>query len=272
MCGGGSALRVARAALHMWEEPPISGKNGSGTIFFSGCALRCEFCQNAGISHGMLGADVTPGRLYEIMFELKAKGAHNINLVTADHYIPLVAPVLARARDAGLNLPVVFNTSSYLTPRALKMLSGLVDIYLADYKFFSPAAAARYCGAPDYPEVAFSAIEKMAEQTGAPVLECGLMKKGIIARVLVLPGNVIDAKAAVKRLYCRFGDGIYISVMGQYVPQPGVKSPELKARLSPAAYLSAVKYARRLGVKNGFFQSPGADDISYIPDFDLTGI
>ncbi|MBP3481755.1 MAG: radical SAM protein [Clostridia bacterium] len=271
-CGADNRIRIARAAKHMWEEPVISGKNGSGTIFFSGCSLACEFCQNFVLSHENQGIVITPARFYDIMFELKAQGAVNINLVTADHYIPYIVPVLRHARQDGLGIPVVFNTSSYLKLSALKQLKDAVDIYLADLKFSSPAAAMKYCSAPDYPQVARAAIEQMVKKVGRPVIRGGIMQKGVIVRVLVMPGNLIDAKASIKYLYDTYGDDIYISVMGQYVPMPHVTHRELKSALSPSAYRSVVRYAQSLGITNGFVQGSGADDKIYIPEFNCEGV
>jgi putative pyruvate formate lyase activating enzyme len=271
-CGTDSRIRIARAAKHMWEEPVISGRNGSGTIFFSGCALACEFCQNSVLSHENYGAVITPARLYDIMFELKKQGAVNINLVTADHYIPYIVPVLRHARLDGLGLPVVFNTSSYLKLCALEQLNDTVDIYLADLKFSSTAAAMKYCSAPDYPQVARAAIKQMVKKVGRPIIRGGIMQRGVIVRVLVLPGNLIDAKASIKYLYDTFGDDIYISVMGQYVPMPHVTHRELKSPLSPASYRSVVRYAQSLGITNGFVQGSGADDKVFIPEFNCEGV
>lgn len=271
-CGAGSGLRIARAALHEWEEPPLTGDSGSGAVFFSGCALRCEFCQNAEISHGCVGKTVSPERLYDIFFELKNAGAANINLVTADHYLPQVAPVAKRARADGLGIPFVLNTSSYLSAKQLEIASEFTDVYLADLKYTSPELAMKYSIAPDYPKVARDAIDAMYGQTGDPVVEGGLIKRGVIVRVLVLPGSIIDAKASVRYLYKRYGDGVFISVMGQYVPVGGPVHRELQKKLSPASYRSVTRYARSLGVTRGFIQEEGADDAAYIPEFDLRGV
>lgn len=271
-CGADSTIRIARAAKHMWEEPIISGKDGSGTIFFSGCALGCEFCQNAVLSHENYGTPITPQRLYDIMFELKKEGAVNINLVTADHYIPYILPILKSAKKNGIGIPLLLNTSSYLKPKTLETLDGIIDIYLADLKFTSSDAAMKYCCAPDYPEIAKAAISHMVKAAGRPVIEDGLLKSGVIVRVLVLPGNVIDAKASIKYLYKTYGDDIFISVMGQYVPMPGCSHRELQHELSGAAYKSVTRYAQSLGIKNGFIQDRAAADRIYIPKFDCQGV
>lgn len=271
-CGAGSDIRVARAALHKWEEPPVSAGAGSGAVFFSGCSLRCEFCQNAQISRGCAGKAVTPERLYDIFFELKAQGAANINLVTADHWLPQIAPAALRAREDGLGLPFVLNTSSYLSKEQLSLAARFCDVYLADLKYTSPALAMKYSLAPDYPETARAAIDAMYGAAGAPVVENGAIKRGVIVRVLALPGAVIDAKASVKYLYGRYGDGVFISIMGQYVPMPGCLHRELRGKLPPSSYRSIVRYARSLGVTRGFIQDAGADDHAYIPAFDLEGV
>ena len=271
-CGADNSIRIARAAKHMWEEPVISGSGGSGTIFFSGCSLGCEFCQNAVLSHENYGAVISPDRLYDIMFELKEQGVHNINLVTADHYIPYILPALKSAKSDGLGIPIVLNTSSYLCLETLKMLDGIVDIYLADFKFSGSAAAMKYCSAPDYPDVAKAAIAHMVKTAGAPVIEDGIMKSGVITRVLVLPGNLIDAKAGIKYLYKTYADDIFISVMGQYVPMPRCSHRELRNPLSQASYMSVVRYAQSLGIENGVVQGAGADSRIYIPKFNCEGV
>ena len=271
-CGADSSIRIARAAKHMWEEPIICGKGGSGTIFFSGCSLGCEFCQNALLSHENYGTKVTVDRLYEIMFELESQGAVNINLVTADHYIPYIIPALKSAKDDGLKIPLLLNTSSYLKIPTLKMLDGIIDIYLADLKFTSRDAAMKYCSAPDYPKIARTAIEHMVKTSNNPIIENGIMKKGVIVRVLVLPGNIIDAKASIKYLYTKYGDDIYISIMGQYVPMPGCSHHELQHELSAKMYKSVVRYASGLGIKNGFIQDLNSADRCYIPEFNCQGV
>lgn len=271
-CGADNRIRIARAALHMWEEPPICGTGGSGTIFFSGCSLGCEFCQNALLSQQNYGTVITAARLYEIMFELESQGAVNINLVTADHYIPYILPALRSAKSDGLKIPILLNTSSYLKLSALEMLDGTVDIYLADLKFTSRDAAMKYCSAPDYPEIARRAIAHMTKAAGKPVIENGIMKKGVIVRVLVLPGNIIDAKASIRYLYETYGDDIYISIMGQYVPMPDCRHHELQHKLSSKMYRSVIKYACALGIKNGFIQDQKSADRAYIPQFDCQGV
>ena len=199
-CGMTQEIRLARASLHMWEEPCISGKNGSGTVFFTGCPLRCIFCQNREIALGDVGKAVSIERLVEIFFELKAKGAHNINLVTPTHYVPQIAQALEKAKDAGLKLPVVYNTGSYENLETLKMLDGLIDIYLPDFKYDSSELAMKYSHAPDYREVADAAIHEMLRQVGKPVFDGDMLQRGVIVRHLVLPGHTKDSKAIIRHL------------------------------------------------------------------------
>lgn len=271
VCGAGNTMYVARASLHFWEEPCVSGQNGSGTVFFCGCSLRCDFCQNSVISHALNGTPITPNRLYEILFELKLKGAHNINLVTADHYLPYLLPVLRRARNDGLCLPVFVNTSSYLTKQAVESMGTAVDGFIADLKFLSCAAADKYCHAPDYPEIAKRAIDGMTELVGAPVMENGLLKRGVIVRVPVLPNNIIDAKRCMKYIADRYGDKVILSVMSQYTPMPQCTHPELARVLTRSEYNSITKYLDTLNVV-GYIQQYGADGENYIPEFNCEGV
>lgn len=271
-CGMTDKIFVARAALHMWEEPPISGVRGSGTIFFSGCSLKCEFCQNADISRGRSGKEVTAERLSEIMLELQNKGAHNINFVTPTHYIPSVARAITLARDGGLSIPVVYNTASYENVDALRDLRGLVDIYLPDFKYFTEKTALALSSAPGYADVAKAAIDEMVEQTGAPVLDGdGMLVRGTVVRVLLLPSHVAEAKLIVKYLHDTYGDGIYISLMNQYTPMPGM-TPPLDRRVTREEYRQLVDYADRIGVRLGFIQEEGTATESFIPPFNNEGV
>lgn len=274
-CGQGWEIKAARAALHMWEEPCISGESGSGTVFFSGCPLRCVFCQNHNIAIGKAGAIISKERLVEIFFELKKQGANNINLVTPTHFIPQIREALVSAKDQGLNIPIVYNTGSYEYPESLKMLEGLVDIYLPDFKYWDETLAKKYSNAKDYSLHARAAIEEMVRQTGEPVLEegTGLMKRGVIVRHLVLPGAVEDSKRIIRYLYETYGDKIYISIMNQFTPVGDMSSyPELTRTLSKREYEQVVDYAINLGVENGFVQEDGTAVESFIPEFDLSGI
>lgn len=265
-CGAGNDIKVARAAPHFWEEPCISGKNGSGTVFFSGCALRCVFCQNHEISRSDVGKTVSSDELFNIFLKLKEQNVHNINLVTADHFIPQILPVLKRAKS--LELPIVLNTSSYLDENVVDALDGTIDIYLADFKFFNKKTADRYAGAPDYPEIAKKAISKMVEQTGKAQFKDGMMTRGVIVRVLVLPDNIIDAKQIIKYLHTTFGDNIYISVMSQYTPVCKTDFPELSRVLSDREYKSVVDYTMSIGVSHAFIQEKTSATENYIPDFE----
>lgn len=296
VCGETSTLRAARAALHMWEEPCISGTRGSGTIFFSGCPLRCVYCQNARIADGSVGREISTGRLGEIMLEQQERGANNINLVTPTHFVPQIAEAIVCARKAGLAIPVVYNTSAYETVETLKMLDGLVDVYLPDMKYYASGLAARYSNAPDYPETAKTAIAEMVRQVGKVrfaraggasrrladaggtgeicEVEDGIMLKGVIVRHLLLPGNLRDSKAIVRYLYDTYGDRIYISIMNQYTPMPGIggRFPELDRKVTAEEYDELVDYAVSLGVENGFIQEGETASESFIPDFDMKGI
>ncbi len=265
-------IYLSRAALHYWEEPPISGELGSGTIFFSGCSLACTYCQNADISRGRSGKAVSVDRLAEIMLELQQKGAHNVNLVTPTHYIPSIAEAIPMARSTGLSIPIVYNTGSYDRVDALRLLDGLVDIYLPDLKYYSPRTAGEYSLAKDYPNVAREAIAEMFRQVGEPLIdENGIMRRGMIVRILLLPGHVAEAKLSLKYLLDTYGDNVYVSLMNQYTPMPGMEPP-LNRRVTREEYQDLLDYADRLGLKNGFTQDFGTAKESFIPPFDLTGI
>ncbi len=262
---------ISRAALHFWEEPIISGERGSGTVFFSGCSLGCVFCQNAEISRNESGIAVSEERLAEIMLELAADGAHNINFVTPTHFAPSIARSVGIARERGMTLPTVYNTGGYDTVEALEMLKGTVDIYLPDFKFYLPRTANEYASSPDYPRVAEAAIAEMVGQRGAPVIENGLMKSGVIVRILLLPSHVAEAKLTVKYLIDTYGDDIYISLMNQYTPMKGMLPP-LDRAVCRAEYDELVEYALKKGLKNGFVQEWGTASESFIPPFDNSGV
>ncbi len=258
----------------MWEEPPISGRGGSGTVFFTGCQLRCIFCQNSDIALSHAGLEISEDRLVEIFFELRDKGAHNINLVTPTHFTPSIVSAIKKAKALGFSLPFVWNSSGYETPETLEMLRGHIDIFLPDFKYFSGEIAKEYSSAPDYFEVASKALEKMFDIVGTPVFdENSLMRSGIIVRHLVLPGHTEDSMRVIKHLYDTFGDKIYISIMNQYTPMPRVaEHKKLSRRLTTYEYDKAVNYAAELGVKNGFTQSRGSAKESFIPPFDYSGV
>lgn len=275
VCGvAGPGIVGARAALHMWEEPCISGKNGSGTVFFSGCPLRCIYCQNYEIAHAERGKTITVERLSEIFLELAGKGASNINLVTPTHYTPEIVQAVGMARKHGLSLPTVYNCSGYEKVETLKMLDGIVDIYLTDFKYMEKELAEKYSKAPDYPEVAKRALEEMMRQTGEPIFnKDGMMKKGIIVRHLLLPNHLKNGKKVIKYVYETYGDKVYLSLMNQYTPLPQVKNiPELNRRVTEREYEKLIDYAIGLGIENAFIQEGETAKESFIPDFGCEGI
>lgn len=279
VCGETDRLRIARAALHFWEEPCISGKRGSGAVFFTGCQLRCVYCQNRMIAHGDVGREITVERLVDIFFELEAQGANNINLVTPDHFIPQIAEAIRRAKEKQFPLPFVYNTSSFVTVEALRMLDGLIDIYLPDLKYLDEAHAREYSGASQYPQVAKAALQEMYRQVGAVQLEerSGeeepMLRRGMVVRHLLLPGALHDAKQIVAYLYETYKDAIYLSLLSQYTPGEGVaEHPILHRRVRKKDYEALIDEAIRLGVENAFIQEGSAADESFIPAFDYKGV
>lgn len=274
-CGEDYEIRLARAALHFYEEPVISGVSGSGTVFFSGCNLRCIYCQNREIALGDKGLPVSIHRLVEIFFELKEKGACNINLVTPSHFIPQIAQAISMAKEQGFNLPFVYNTSSYEYAESLKQLEGLIDIYLPDFKYMDPQKALDYSHASDYPQIAKAAIAEMFRQVGDPVFdsENGLMKKGVIVRHMVLPGATKNSKEIVKYLYETYKNTIYISVMNQYTPIMEFKDyPELSRKVTRREYNKVIDYCLELGITNAFIQEGDTAKESFIPPFSFEGV
>lgn len=273
-CGVKQTLRVARAALHFWEEPCISGEEGSGAVFFTGCNLRCVFCQNYQIARAEQGKEITVERLSEIFLELQEKKANNINLVTATHYVPQVVEALKLAKLQGLHIPVVYNCGGYETVETLKLLEGLVDIYLPDFKYVDSERAKRYSHAENYPEAAKTALAEMVrQQPEAEFDERGIMKKGVIVRHLMLPGGIKDSKAVVKYLYETYGNQIFVSLMNQYTPLPHVTDyPEINRKLKKFEYDRLVDYAIALGVENGFIQEGETAEESFIPAFTNEGV
>lgn len=268
-CSMTNEIVVARAALHMWEEPCISGIEGSGTVFFTGCPLKCVYCQNRKIALGKMGKQITVERLVEIFFELSEQGANNINLVTPTHFVPQIREALISAKQQGLKLPIVYNTSSYERVDTLRMLDGLVDVYLPDMKYYSKELAKKYSNAPDYFEVADAAIEEMLRQVGTPCFEQEKIKKGVIVRHMILPGCTRDSKAILKHLLDKYGTDIYISIMNQYTPMEGMLDyPELQRRITKREYNKVVDYAIGLGLEQGFVQEGQTAMESFIPDFE----
>jgi putative pyruvate formate lyase activating enzyme len=277
ICGQTDELKVARAALHFWEEPCISGEEGSGAVFFSGCSLHCVFCQNQEIANGTVGKIISEERLAEIFLELAEQGANNINLVTPGHFTPQIIRGVELARNRGLTLPIIYNTSSYETVDNIKRLEGIVDIYLPDLKYMDASLSRKYSHAADYSAVAKAAIAEMVRQTGAAVFYGddteGRMKKGTIVRHLILPGQVEDSKKVIRYLYETYGDTIYISIMNQFTPLPHLAEyPELNRKVTDEEYDSVVDFAIDLGVENGFIQEGDTAEESFIPDFDCRGV
>lgn len=269
VCRMGTQPKIARAALHMWEEPCISGTRGSGAVFFSGCGLRCVFCQNEAISQQGEGKIVTPARLAEIFRELEEQGAHNINLVTAAHFVPAVLEALSLYRP---NIPIVYNSSGYESIETLRMLSGVVDVYLPDYKYIDPNMAAMLSGARDYPEVAYAAIAEMIRQTGAPVYdENGMMRSGTLIRHLVLPGLTGDSMKILTRIRDEFPK-IPVSLMGQYTPcGRALSMPGMDRKIKKKEYARVLAHMEAIGL-DGYRQELGSADGAFIPSFDETGV
>ena len=299
-CRESSELHVARASLHMWEEPCISGKRGSGTVFFSGCNMGCVFCQNKTISRGEVGKIISMERLTDIFFELEDQGANNINLVTGDMFIPSIRKAIEDAKKRGISIPFLMNTSSYVKVEALRTLEGLIDIYLPDFKYIRDNDAIRYSNAPGYVEAAKDAIAEMVrpqpecefleedgqevktEKAGIgmrmdddvmPLVEPGMLRRGVVVRHLLMPGMLIQAKLIVKYLYDTYGDRIFISLMNQFTPNEELSNfPEINRKVTDSEYDSLIDYAAQIGVTQGFMQIGETATESFIPDFDCRGV
>lgn len=277
VCGADDSLKIARAALHYWEEPPISGERGSGTIFFSACPLKCVYCQNHEISTGGFGIEVAPGRLVEIMLELQEQGAHNINLVTATHYAHLLPDAIGEARRRGLSIPIVYNTSGYEREEAVAELADLVDVWLVDYKYADADLGRALSHVVDYPETAARALSRMcaavAARGGELVDADGLMRRGVIVRHLVLPGHADDSCRVLDRIWDVAGD-VPISVMNQYTPNERMRESggELSRAVTEGEYEFVLDHADDVGFTQMFWQEGGAVDESFTPAFDTTGV
>lgn len=273
-CGMNAKLYAARAAPHMWEEPCISGKKGSGAVFFTGCGLRCCFCQNREIAIGTSGQEITVERLADIFLELQKKGAANINLVTGAHYALHIVEALKLAKEKGLCLPVVYNSSGYEKVETLRLLEGYVDVYLPDYKYAQSELAQKYSHAADYPERAQRAIAEMVRQTGVAVFdEDGYIQRGTIVRHLILPGHTKNSIEALRWLHETWGEQIYISIMNQYTPVfEQEKYKELNRKVTRREYAKVLDAALEMGIVNGFFQDGETARESFIPAFDYEGI
>nr|WP_330367393.1 4Fe-4S cluster-binding domain-containing protein [Agathobacter rectalis] len=274
VCGVSSEIKVARAALHYWEEPCISGKRGSGAVFFSGCSLHCVFCQNREISDGKAGKVISKERLSDIFMELADKGANNINLVTPGQYIPDIVWAVNDAKSRGMKLPIIYNTSGYENVTELKLLEGIVDVYLPDFKYMDSTLSARYSRAKDYPSVAKQALSEMVRQQPDVVIDdaTGLIQKGVIVRQLLLPGHVNDAKAVLKYLYDTYHDHVYISMMSQFTPIALKDYPEINRTVTRREYERLVDYALEIGITNAFIQEGDVAKNSFIPAFDCEGV
>lgn len=270
-CRARAKLKIALASIHMWEEPVISGRDGSGTIFFSHCNLGCIFCQNYKIRNGY-GKEITIKRFSEICLELQSRGANNINLVTPTHYVPLIRKGLIQAKNRGLIIPIVYNTSSYENEATIESMKELVDVYLADLKYYDDSYAKKYSNCNNYFEVATKAIGKMVEQVGSPIIHNGLMKRGVIVRVLLLPGLLEDAKKIIKYLYETYHDNIYISIMNQYTPVDKYVYEELNNKVAESVYDELVNFAYDIGVRNAFIQEGETQNDSFIPNFNLENV
>lgn len=274
VCGVSSEIKVARAALHYWEEPCISGKKGSGAVFFSGCSLHCVFCQNREISDGKAGKVISKERLSDIFMELAVKGANNINLVTPGQYIPDIVWAVNDAKSRGMKLPIIYNTSGYENVTELKLLEGIVDVYLTDFKYMDSTLSAMYSRAKDYPSVAKQALSEMVRQQPDVVIDdaTGLIQKGVIVRQLLLPGHVNDAKAVLKYLYDTYHDHVYISMMSQFTPIALKDYPEINRTVTRREYERLVDYALKIGITNAFIQEGDVAKDSFIPAFDCEGV
>ena len=273
-CKVPNQIKVARAALHFWEEPCISGEEGSGTVFFSGCNLRCVYCQNKKIAEGVYGREITVDRLAAIFLELQDKGANNINLVTPSHYVPQIIEALSRAKDRGLKLPIVYNSSAYEKVEILRLLEGYVDVYLPDFKYMNKELSKKYSAAENYSELAKQTINEMVRQVGTPKFdERGILQKGVVVRHLVLPGCEWDSKQIIQYLHSTYKHDIFISILSQFTPIEGLdKYPKINRKVSKKEYEDVVDFAIDLGVENGFIQEGDVAEESFIPDFDGEGV
>lgn len=272
-CGANSNMKIARADLHLWEEPPISLDKGSGTVFFSHCNLNCVFCQNHEISQEDVGAYVSIEKLSEIFLNLQAKGANNINLVTPTHYVPQIMEAIDIAKDRGLSLPILYNTNGYDTLETIKSLDGYIDVYLPDFKYFEDKYSIKYSNANNYLVNLIPILEEMVNQVGKVSLDSqGKIVKGVIIRHLMLPGLLFDSKKVIDKIYNTFKDQVYISIMNQYTPlYKSLEYPEINKSLNPKHYSSLIDYAASLGITQGFIQEEGTNNITYVPKFNLEG-
>ena len=273
-CGQSDEIRIARAALHYYEEPCISGKEGSGAVFFTGCNLRCVFCQNISISQGNTGKPVSVKRLAEIFTELEKQGANNINLVTPTHFAPQITEAIKLSRQMGLLIPIVYNTGSYEKPETLRLLKNHIDVYLPDFKYWDDELAAKYSNASNYRQTAIKAIEEMVSYRPLQKYnEKGIMTKGVIVRHMILPGHTKDSMKIIEYLYKTYANTISLSLMNQYTPLEHVKNyPELNRKITKREYDKVIDYALSIGVENAYIQEGNTANDSFIPEFDFSGI
>jgi putative pyruvate formate lyase activating enzyme len=272
-CRAGKDVKVAKAMLHMWEEPCLSCNNGSGTVFFSDCSLSCVFCQNFDISQEHRGKEISIDRLSQIIIELQEKGANNINLVSPTHYIPQIVKSLVLAKAKGLALPVVYNSNGYENVEVLKLLDGLVDVYLPDIKYYSDAYAVKYSNAKEYFSHTSRAVLEMLRQVGPPVFEGDIIKRGLIVRHLLLPGHLSESRKILDWIKDNLPVEVYVSLMCQYVPMhKAVNYPEINKKVTPKAYEWLLDYFLSIGLKNGFMQEYESAETIYTPEFNLDEI
>ena len=272
-CKAGNDIKIAKAFLHMWEEPCISGENGSGTIFFSHCNLGCVFCQNYDVSHNGFGKVITIERLSDIMLELQTSNANNINLVTPTPYIKQIAEAIRQARKMGLRIPVVYNSSGYESVDALKTLEGLIDVYLPDIKYFDNKYSVKYSNTFEYFNFASKAVLEMLRQVGPPQFENGLIKKGLMIRHMMLPGLLFDTKKIIDWVIENLPEEVYLNIMCQYIPMGNAANyPEINKKLNKKHYEAVIDYAVENGIMNGFFQDFDSASAEYTPEFDFEGV
>ena len=273
-CGQSSTIRVGRAALHHWEEPCISGSRGSGTVFFSGCSLRCCYCQNFNLSRGKEGIEVAPEKLSEIFVRLQKEGAHNINLVTAEHFAPHIKSMVTEARKKGLSIPVILNSSGYVSEKTLEILKDVIDIYLVDFKYMYNLSAQKYSLASDYPEIVKKAIDKMVKFAGNKEFDSeGILTRGVLVRHLCLPSHTEESKNIIEYVYNKYGERVVLSIMSQYTPQKGSsKFIELSEKLTEEEYDNVIDFCINLGIEDAYIQDGESASESFIPQFNGEGI
>ena len=273
-CKAGLDLKVARAELHFWEEPCISGDSGSGTVFFSHCNLFCVFCQNHEISQQHHGKIISIQRLSEIFIELQLKGANNINLITPTHYVPQIIEAIILARRNGLNLPILYNTNGYDSIETIKLLDGYIDVYLPDFKYFNDKYSLKYSGSDGYSKNIVCILEEMFRQVGEVKFnDKNLITKGLIIRHLMLPGLLFDSKKVLDKIYSLFKDKVYVSIMNQYTPMNRASDfPEINKTLNPKHYDALIDYALSIGITKGFIQETGTDSKAFVPSFNNEGV